>query len=72
MQNVCIFAASSPKLAQQYCDAAYALGEALAKNGIGLVFGGGRTGLMGACRLCKRRQDNGRDSGKVERAGDRF
>ena len=49
MQNVCIFAASSPKLAQQYCDAAYALGEALAKNGIGLVFGGGRTGLMGAC-----------------------
>ena len=45
MQNVCIFAASSPKLAQQYCDAAYALGEALAQNGIGLVFGGGRTGL---------------------------
>ena len=49
MQNVCIFAASSSKLAQHYIDAAYALGAALAENGIGLVFGGGRTGLMGAC-----------------------
>ena len=49
MQNVCIFAASSPKLARHYIDAAFALGAALAENGIGLVFGGGRTGLMGAC-----------------------
>ncbi len=49
MRNVCIFAASSPKLAQAYIDAAYALGEALAEHGVGLVFGGGRTGLMGAC-----------------------
>ncbi len=49
MQDVCIFAASSPKLAQHYIDAAYALGAALAESGIGLVFGGGRTGLMGAC-----------------------
>ena len=32
-----------------YIEAGYALGEALAENGIGLVFGGGRTGLMGAC-----------------------
>ena len=49
MNNVCIFAASSPKLDASYIEAGYALGEALAENGIGLVFGGGRTGLMGAC-----------------------
>lgn len=49
MKNVCIFAASSPKLDQSYIEAGQALGEALAENGIGLVFGGGRTGLMGAC-----------------------
>ena len=35
MQNVCIFAASSPKLARHYIDAAFALGAALAENGIG-------------------------------------
>lgn len=49
MNNVCIFAASSPKLDASYIEAGYALGETLAENGIGLVFGGGRTGLMGAC-----------------------
>ena len=49
MRNVCIFAASSPLLEKRYIDAAYELGRCLASRGIGLVFGGGRTGLMGAC-----------------------
>ena len=49
MRNVCIFAASSPRIDQRYMDAAFALGEALADHGLGLVFGAGRVGLMGAC-----------------------
>lgn len=51
MKRVCLYGASSDKLAQEYFDGAYAVGKALAENGIGLVFGGGATGLMGAaCR----------------------
>lgn len=48
MQNVCIFGASSLKLEQKYLDCAFKLGNLLARNGLGLVFGGGRSGLMGA------------------------
>ncbi len=39
--------ASSGRLAA-YADAARALGKALASRGLGLVYGGGRVGLMGA------------------------
>ena len=49
MGNVCIFAASSSKIADKYISAAYRLGMLLAEHGIGLVFGGGRTGRLGAC-----------------------
>jgi uncharacterized protein (TIGR00730 family) len=49
MRKVCIFAASSATLDPIYTDAAFELGVLLAQQGIGLVFGGGRTGLMGAC-----------------------
>lgn len=49
MEFVCIFAASSATLAQKYIDSAFEFGKELAKRGLGLVFGGGRTGLMGAC-----------------------
>lgn len=48
MKNVCIYGASSPDLDQLYPDAVYALGKALAQAGMGLVFGGGAQGLMGA------------------------
>ena len=51
MKRVCLYGASSDNLAQEYFNGAYAVGEALATNRIGLVFGGGATGLMGAtCR----------------------
>lgn len=51
MKRICLFGASSDKLAQEYFDGAYAVGKALAEHQIGLVFGGGATGLMGAaCR----------------------
>jgi len=50
MQHVtrlCIYCGSAVGLDRRYHDAARELGEALAKAGIELVFGGGRVGLMG-------------------------
>ena len=47
--NICIYGASSNKLAQIYYTEAYKLGELMAKGGHTLVFGGGQGGLMGAC-----------------------
>ena len=46
---ICVFAASSNAVEQKYVDLAFRLGEALAQSNYGLVFGGGRIGLMGAC-----------------------
>ena len=47
--KVCVFGASSSGIPQVYIDFAYTLGRCLAKEGGGLVFGAGTTGLMGAC-----------------------
>jgi uncharacterized protein (TIGR00730 family) len=46
--NICIYGASSRKLAQEYYDAAEALGALMARQGHTLVFGGGKEGIMGA------------------------
>lgn len=48
MRNICVFGASSSRIDQKYIDCAADLGRLLAENGFGLVFGGGRVGLMGA------------------------
>ena len=49
--RICLFGASSDRLAQIYFDQAQKLGEEMGKRNIGLIFGGGATGLMGAaCR----------------------
>ena len=48
MKALCVFAGSNAGKPPAYADAARALGEALARRGITLVFGGGRIGLMGA------------------------
>lgn len=48
MKNICVFGASSNRIDQKYKDCAVELGSLLAQNGLGLVFGGGRLGLMGA------------------------
>src|SRR5436190_14907880 len=51
MQHVtrlCVYCGSAAGLDPRYQDAARELGGALAKAGIGLIFGGGRVGLMGA------------------------
>lgn len=46
--NICIYGASSRKLAKEYYDAAEALGALMARQGHTLVFGGGQEGIMGA------------------------
>ncbi len=50
MQNIrslCVYCGSSGAVEAQYREAASELGAALARAGIGLVYGGGRVGLMG-------------------------
>ena len=47
--KICIFGASSDALQREYFDAARRLGELMAEGGHTLVYGGGSTGLMGAC-----------------------
>lgn len=47
-KSVCIFGASCSSIDPAYIDAAYRTGALLAERGIGMVFGGGGTGLMGA------------------------
>lgn len=48
MKALCIFAGSNAGINPVYAETARALGAALARRGITLVFGGGRVGLMGA------------------------
>ncbi|MDQ3946208.1 MAG: TIGR00730 family Rossman fold protein [Actinomycetota bacterium] len=47
MRRVCVFCGSSPGERPGYAEAARAMGQAVAGQGIGLVYGGGRVGLMG-------------------------
>ena len=47
MRRLCVFCGSSVGSEAAYSDAAQALGALLAKRRIGLVYGGGRVGLMG-------------------------
>src|SRR5574343_1243815 len=47
MQNICVFCGSSSGHDEVYRAASTALGELLARRGIGLVYGGGNVGLMG-------------------------
>src|SRR5262245_40250457 len=47
MKRICVFCGSSDGARASYKDAARRLGVALARRGVGLVYGGGRVGLMG-------------------------
>ncbi len=47
-RSICIFCGSADGLDQEYFDAAYRMGVTLAVKGITLVYGAGRTGMMGA------------------------
>jgi len=45
---LCVYCSSSQHLAPKYYEAAEAIGRAMVGRGWGLVYGGGRVGLMGA------------------------
>ena len=47
MRRVCVYAGSNPGSDPAYADAARALARLLAERSIGLVYGGGKVGLMG-------------------------
>ena len=48
MKSMCVFCGSSDLVHADYLSAARLLGQTLAKSGIRLIYGGGKTGLMGA------------------------
>lgn len=48
IRRACVFCGSSSGFTPVYIEAARELGGALAKNGIGLVYGGAHVGMMGA------------------------
>ncbi|NQZ14095.1 MAG: TIGR00730 family Rossman fold protein [Alphaproteobacteria bacterium] len=47
IKNVCVYCGSSSRVDQVYKDAAVSLGHSIAKANWGVVYGGGRVGLMG-------------------------
>lgn len=47
-RRICVYGGSSDDVAPAWLDAAAALGGFLARRRIGVVFGGGRVGMMGA------------------------
>jgi uncharacterized protein (TIGR00730 family) len=47
MRRVCVYAGSNPGTHPAYAGSARALAQELAGRGIGLVYGGGKVGLMG-------------------------
>ncbi len=60
IKTVCVYCGSGPGTNPHFVEAAIALGKVLAENGVGLVYGGGSLGLMGA--VAKSALDHG---GKV-------
>jgi len=47
LRRLCVFCGSSPGASPTYGEAAEELGRVLVEEGIGLVYGGGKVGLMG-------------------------
>jgi uncharacterized protein (TIGR00730 family) len=48
MKSICVYCGSANRASQKYFLSARQMGETLARRGLTLVYGGGRTGLMGA------------------------
>jgi len=48
MNSICVYCGSANQASQKYFLAAHQMGETLARRGLTLVYGGGKTGLMGA------------------------
>jgi uncharacterized protein (TIGR00730 family) len=47
MKSICVYCGSSDLVGDKYLEAARGMGQAIARRKLQLVFGGGRTGLMG-------------------------
>jgi uncharacterized protein (TIGR00730 family) len=47
VRRICVYAGSNPGARPEYAEGAAALATLMAERGIGLVYGGGRLGLMG-------------------------
>mgnify|MGYP001277064693 CR=1 FL=1 len=48
MKSICVYCGSSDAVHSDYLSAARTMGRVLADRGLQLIFGGGKTGLMGA------------------------
>jgi uncharacterized protein (TIGR00730 family) len=48
MESICVYCGSSDAVSPDYLAAARQMGRVLAERGLRLIYGGGRTGLMGA------------------------
>lgn len=48
MNSICVYCGSANQAAREYFAAARQMGETLARRGLTLIYGGGKTGLMGA------------------------
>src|SRR5215470_7702795 len=48
IRKICVYCGSGPGTDPAFVESARAFGAILAKNGVGLVFGGGAVGMMGA------------------------
>jgi uncharacterized protein (TIGR00730 family) len=48
MKSICVYCGSANKASREYFRAAREMGQTLARRGLSLVYGGGKTGLMGA------------------------
>jgi uncharacterized protein (TIGR00730 family) len=62
--RICVFCSSSDVIHESYKEAARGLGEAMARRGHELVFGGGRVGLMGVLSR-HLREGGGRSTGVI-------
>jgi hypothetical protein len=57
IRKICVYCGSGPGTDPAFVEAARAFGKILAKNGIGLIYGGGAIGIMG--ELSRAMLDNG-------------
>ncbi len=48
MKRICIYCGSSDKIAAEYLEAAYRMGQTVAQRGMTVIYGAGSTGSMGA------------------------
>jgi uncharacterized protein (TIGR00730 family) len=47
LHNVCVYCGSADGVRAEYLEAAFAMGQKLAQSGLRLIYGAGKTGLMG-------------------------